>query len=120
MSQLSLSLPQAQSSFVRIVAVVTTTGIGAMKVVARAYRFRREARALAGLDRAMLSDIGVSHSDIRDALSQPFWRDPTELLRLRAEERRHRRHRVTDAPSIQPVEQGFYPLPTARAARHIV
>ena len=43
---------------------------------------------LAGLDRHMLADIGITRSDLRDAFSEPFWDDPTALLRERAIERR--------------------------------
>ena len=43
---------------------------------------------LAGLDRHMLADIGITRSDLRDAFSAPFWDDPTALLHERALERR--------------------------------
>ena len=43
---------------------------------------------LAGLDRRMLADIGLTRSDLNDAFSEPFWEDPTALLRERAIERR--------------------------------
>jgi uncharacterized protein YjiS (DUF1127 family) len=59
-----------------------------LKDLARARRHRREARALAGLDRHMLADIGVSAADVSDAFSSRFWEDPTELLCERANERR--------------------------------
>ena len=36
----------------------------------------------------MLADLGISRSDLRDAFSEPFWEDPTALLRERALERR--------------------------------
>ena len=51
----------------------------------------REAKALAGLDRRMLADIGITRADVCDAFSGPFWEDPTALLRERAIERRLRR-----------------------------
>ena len=59
---------------------------------ARARRHRREAATLAGLDRRMLADIGISRADLRDAFSQPFWDDPTALLRERVNERRANRN----------------------------
>jgi hypothetical protein len=37
----------------------------------------------------MLADIGITRADVRDAFSEPFWDDPTALLRERALERRH-------------------------------
>ena len=46
---------------------------------------------MAGLDRRMLADIGLTRADVRDAFSAPFWDDPTALLRARAIERRVQR-----------------------------
>ncbi len=59
-----------------------------LKELNRVRRHRREAHVLAGLDRHMLTDIGITRSDVRDAFSEPFWDDPTALLRERALERR--------------------------------
>ena len=56
--------------------------------IARARRHRKQAAALAQLDRRMLADVGISRADLRDAFSEPFWEDPTALLRERALERR--------------------------------
>jgi uncharacterized protein YjiS (DUF1127 family) len=66
-----------------------------LKRAARARRNRRQAAALAQCDARMLADIGISRSDVRDAFSEPFWEDPTALLRERAIERRWAR-RVGD------------------------
>ena len=71
---------------------------------------RRDAAALAGLDERMLADIGLTRGDLRDAYSEPVWRDPTTILVSRAHERRinRRRHvigsseKVFEAPSIVP------------------
>lgn len=54
----------------------------------RAYAHRRKAAMLARFDDRMLADIGLTRSDVRDAFSEPLWRDPTELLTERAGERR--------------------------------
>jgi len=35
---------------------------------------------LAALDDHMLADLGLSRTDLNDALSEPLWRDPTALL----------------------------------------
>jgi uncharacterized protein YjiS (DUF1127 family) len=59
-----------------------------LKDLARARRNRRQASQLAGLDRRMLADIGITRADVRDAFSEPFWEDPTALLLERAIERR--------------------------------
>jgi uncharacterized protein YjiS (DUF1127 family) len=69
----------------------------ALKKLARARRHRRQAAALAYCDRRMLADIGISRADLRDAFSEPFWEDPTALLRERALERRWTRALSDDA-----------------------
>ena len=80
--------PVAGATLVRAFASLVAMVAYWLKAVARARRHRREAVALAGLDRRMLADIGISRSDIRDAFSEPFWEDPTALLRERALVRR--------------------------------
>jgi hypothetical protein len=74
--------------------------------------------ALAGLDRRMLADIGLNRADVSDAFSEPFWEDPTALLRERAIERRLNRPPVR--PLIGGVENGFHRPPTDRPARHAI
>ncbi len=89
-----------------------------LKDLARARRHRREARALAGLDRRMLTDIGVAPADLRDAFSSRFWEDPTEILRARADERRNGRPSprrqvamtVNDVAPLQPVHRRALPM----------
>ena len=71
---------------------------------------RRDATMLAGLDDHMLADIGLTRGDLRDAYSEPVWRDPTAILVSRSHERRINRRRVRiglaektfEAPSIVP------------------
>jgi uncharacterized protein YjiS (DUF1127 family) len=81
-------LPIAGSTVLRaslsLLALVTHW----LKRLADARRHRREAHVLAGLDRHMLADIGITRADVADAFSEPFWQDPTVLLRERAKERR--------------------------------
>ena len=48
---------------------------------------RRDLARLAGADDRMLADIGLKRSDLRDACSEPLWKDPTKLLARRAGER---------------------------------
>ena len=83
-------------AFLSLLAFVTRW----LKDFARARRHRREARVLAGLDRRMLADIGVTRADLRDAFSEPFWEDPTALLRERVGERRA--NRVARARAVEP------------------
>jgi uncharacterized protein YjiS (DUF1127 family) len=71
---------------------------------------RRDATILAGMDEHMLADIGLTQGDVRDAFSEPVWRDPTAILVSRAHERRVNRRRLKaglteksfQAPSIVP------------------
>jgi uncharacterized protein YjiS (DUF1127 family) len=60
----------------------------------QALRNRQAARVLARFDDRMLADIGLNRSDLRDAYAQSLWRDPTDLLRVRALERRRKRRDV--------------------------
>ena len=81
-------LPVAGGALVRAFASLLAMVTHWLKEVARARRHRRQAHILAGLDRRMLADIGITRGDVRDAFSEPFWDDPTALLRERALERR--------------------------------
>lgn len=98
-------------AFVSLLALLTHW----LKQVSRARRHRREAAVLAGLDRNMLADIGITRSDLRDAFSEPFWDDPTALLRERAIERRL--NRATPARAELGIENGFTRPRTNRPAR---
>jgi len=71
-------------AFASVLALVTHW----VKELLRARKHRRQAKLLAGFDNRMLADIGITRSDVRDAFSEPFWDDPTSLLRERALERR--------------------------------
>jgi uncharacterized protein YjiS (DUF1127 family) len=81
-------LPVAGGALLRAFASLVALVTHWLKEMARARRHRREANVLAGLDRRMLADIGITRADVRDAFSEPFWDDPTALLRERALERR--------------------------------
>jgi uncharacterized protein YjiS (DUF1127 family) len=107
-------LPIAGGTLVRALLVAVALVTHWLKQLARAQRHRRQAHVLAGLDRHMLADIGVTRSDLRDAFSEPFWDDPTALLRERAIERRLAFPRV---PRRIDVENGFHRPPTNRPAR---
>lgn len=81
-------LPLAGATALRALLALMALVTRWLKELARARRNRRDAVKLAGLDRRMLADIGISRADVRDAFSEPFWEDPTALLRERAIERR--------------------------------
>jgi uncharacterized protein YjiS (DUF1127 family) len=91
-------LPIAGGTLVRAFLAVLALVTRWLKAVARIRRHRREAAALAGLDRRMLADIGLNRSDLRDAFSEPFWEDPTVLLSERAGARRHSRNAIPALP----------------------
>jgi uncharacterized protein YjiS (DUF1127 family) len=91
-------LPIAGGTLVRAFLAVLAFVTRWLKSFARARRHRREAAVLAGLDRRMLADIGLSRSDLRDAFSEPFWEDPTALLCERAGERRRSRMAILALP----------------------
>src|ERR1700688_3002292 len=81
-------LPIAGGTLLRVFASLLALVTHWLKALAQARRHRREARMLPGLDRRMLADIGLTRADVSDAFSEPFWDDPTALLRERAIERR--------------------------------
>lgn len=96
-----------------------------LRQLACTLRHRREADILAGLDEHMLADIGLNRADLRDAFSEPIWRDPTSLLVQRADERRIRGRDRTHSPSASPPPTrprvpAFAPPPLERAARPCV
>ncbi len=105
-------LPIAGGALVRGFASVLVLVTYWAKIVARARRHRREAMQLAGLDRRMLADIGITRADVKDAFSGPFWEDPTALLRERAIERRMNR-------SVVRGQRGSYPEYSVRPQRPV-
>jgi len=105
-------LPLAGSTVLRASLALLALVTHWCKEFAKARRHRREANKLVGLDRRLLADMGLTRSDIRDAFSEPFWEDPTALLRERAIERRLNRPR-----GVQP---GFHRPATNRPARQTV
>ncbi len=109
-------LPIAGGTLVRAFASLLAIVTRWLKELARARRHRRQANQLAGLDRRMLADIGITSADVRDAFSEPLWVDPTALLRERAIERRMNRGPLRPSRET-PVESGFHRPATNRPAR---
>jgi uncharacterized protein YjiS (DUF1127 family) len=103
-------LPIAGGTLLRVMESLLVLVTSWIKKLAQRRRHWNEVTALANLDRRMLADIGITRADLRDAFSEPFWEDPTALLRERAIERRLNR---VAAP-------GFHRPPTNRPARHTV
>src|SRR6185369_12313292 len=109
-------LPVAGGALLRAFASVVALVTSWLKELARARRHRREANILAGLDRRMLADIGITRADVRDAFSEPFWDDPTALLRERALERRVSAS-VRRSAAVANSNPAFRRPPTDRPAR---
>ena len=94
-------------------AVAGSVGNG-LRLLLQTIKNRRDATILAGMDEHMLADIGLTRGDVRDAFSEPVWRDPTAVLVSRAHERRINRRRLRtglteksfQAPSIVPASGG--------------
>jgi uncharacterized protein YjiS (DUF1127 family) len=114
-------LPVAGGTLLRALASLLAVLTYWLKQFARARRHRRDAAILAGLDRRMLADIGISRSDLQDAFSEPFWNDPTALLQERALERRLNRPvaRLQRKPRLE-LEPGFRRPATDRPARQAI
>ena len=111
-------LPIAGATAVRAALALIAFVTHWLKQLAQARRHRREAQALAGLDRYMLADMGITRADLNDAFSQPFWEDPTELLSERAgERRRHRPRAYGRITSAAGADAGFRRPPLNRPAR---
>jgi uncharacterized protein YjiS (DUF1127 family) len=113
-------LPIGAATVARVLAVLSTAFAQQLKALSRARRHRRDAAALAGLDREMLKDIGLTRSDLNDAFSSPFWEDPTSLLRERAIERRLNRGNLRGSGSRADLERGFTRPKMDRPARQAV
>ena len=120
-------IPIAAAAPMRAFASISAVVTGWLKALARARMNRAQARALAGLEGRMLADIGITRADLRDAFSEPFWEDPTALLRERALERRLNRQVASIAiatglravPAAKP-QDAFRRPPLDRPARQTV
>ncbi len=101
---------QTPSLFAAAVNAFTGFVVARSREVLLVLKNRRDAASLSGMDDRMLADIGLTRGDLRDAYSEPVWRDPTAILVSRAHERRINRRRVSiglsektfEAPSIIP------------------
>src|SRR6185503_19735632 len=101
---------QTPSLLTRMVHSVVGIVAARLRALVQTVKNRRDAAMLTGLDDRMLADIGLTRGDLRDAYSEPVWRDPTAVLVSRAQERRVNRRRpatglstkIFEAPSIVP------------------
>jgi len=82
--------PIIQQIAVPLLRAIRAMGAGSAERVgrlAKILRHRRDLEFLAGLDDRMLRDIGLTRSDLRFALCEPFWRDPGQALISRVGQR---------------------------------
>jgi len=80
---------------------------------------------LANFDDHALADIGLTRSDLYDALAQRVWDDPTSMLECRRTARRDDARRPIASAAAKPPTQmlgvrGLTPPPTDRPARYFV
>ena len=122
--------PAVSTRFAHWLATIVEAPARLALRLANAWRHRHDTAVLAALDDHMLADLGLSRSDLNDALSEPLWRDPTALLARRHGERRRSRRAVRAghkaiaelvgqcaAPSIVPGTDAFSFLPGDPPAR---
>ena len=74
-----------EASFAPIGHAFAASGMGIWRLVV-AIKHRRELAHLADFDDRMLADLGLTRTHLRDAYSEPLWRDPTSILARRAGE----------------------------------
>ena len=73
-------LPVAGGTLLRTFASVLALVTRWLKELVEARRHRRQANVLAGLDRRMLADIGITRADVRDAFSETFLGRPDRAV----------------------------------------
>jgi uncharacterized protein YjiS (DUF1127 family) len=73
--------------FARILVAVVSVAKWCGQRAAAARKHRTDMAVLASLDERMLADMGITRADVRDAIAQPMWRDPTRILADRRSER---------------------------------
>ena len=100
MTTITMSPPADAGIFARITGLAGTVALRLVNF-ARAYLNRRDLEVLAGFDDRMLADIGLTRGDLRDAIAEPLWRDPSQVLVIRSRERRLARRRGPDQSAIR-------------------
>jgi hypothetical protein len=89
-------------------------------------KHRKGLAMLANFDDRGLADIGLTRSDLYDALAQRVWDDPTTMLECRRTARRDEARRAVSPPLVPtaPAQMlgvaGLTPPPTNRPARYFV
>ena len=78
----------AAEPFGRIILAAAGLVMARLRRLAVSFRHRHDATVLLRFDDRMLADIGLTRRDVREAFSEPVWRDPTDLLAERVAGRR--------------------------------
>jgi uncharacterized protein YjiS (DUF1127 family) len=95
-------IQQSALSLVWAIGALGTALASRVVRMAKILRHRRDLEFLAELDDRMLKDIGLNRSDLRFALSEPFWRDPGAALIARVGQRGIRPCRPSSVPAVAP------------------
>ena len=113
-------LPIAGGALVRAFASLLALLTHWLRQIARARRHRREASVLAGLDRHMLADIGITRCrSARRLLGAVLGRPDRAAARARDRAAPVPRHARARREPID-VENGFHRPPTDRPARQAI
>lgn len=106
----------AAEPFGRVIFAAAGLVLARLRRLAVSFRHRHDATVLLRFDDRMLADIGLTRRDVREALSEPVWRDPTDLLAERVAGRRptRLRSRPSGAPFIVPDVGRVRPLDCQR------
>jgi uncharacterized protein YjiS (DUF1127 family) len=107
-------------SALRALAMFGSATARHVKRLVQALKNRRIANRLTGLDDRMLADIGLTRFDLRDAYAEALWRDPTDVLARRADERRFSRHRIAFERSAAKPGCGPCPPSLDRPAQYLM
>ena len=93
----------AAEPFGRMIFAATGLVMARLRRLAISFRHRHDATVLMRFDDRMLADIGLTRRDVREAFSEPVWRDPTDLLAERVAGQRPRlRPRPSGVLSVVP------------------
>jgi uncharacterized protein YjiS (DUF1127 family) len=77
--------------------------IPTLRRLIHAARIRRQIAMLSEMDDHLLEDIGLQRADVRMALAQPLYRDPSRMLRALCCQGHNLFKRLQDAIAPEPV-----------------
>ena len=95
----------AAEPFGRMIFAATGLVMARLRRLAVAFQHRHDATVLLRFDDRMLADIGLTRRDVREAFSEPVWRDPTDLLAEPVAWRRPNRLRARPSGTLSVVPE---------------